>query len=368
MSSAKEQELLLRLQTLKGVNKETEGLAQSRLDGLAKPPGSLGGLEEIALALAAITGEVCSDISERCVLVFASDNGVVDEGVASAPQSVTAAQTLNILKGVTGVAVLAKQYNTDIFVADMGINADISHPQLIHGKLAYGTNNIAKGAAMTYEQAVDAVSFGFELALEKVKAGYKAIGIGEMGIGNTTTSSAVLASLLELSNEEIADVVGKGAGLTDEGYLKKVEVIRRALSINSPDSKNPIDVLSKVGGFDLAAMTGAFLGGAYAGVPVVIDGFISVTAALCAFKLCKTARNYMLASHRSYERGYTLAAKELEITPYLELGMRLGEGSGCPPFFAIIDGACAMIKNMATFSEASIDEDYLDAIKEGNAF
>lgn len=368
MISKNEQEMLRAIAEIAPLNQEAKAKASERLDQLAKPPGSLGGLEEIVLTLAGITGKPCSDIDKRCVLVFASDNGVVEEGVASAPQGVTAAQTINILKGVTGVAVLAQQYNTDVIVADMGVNADISHPELVCHKIAYGTKNIANGPAMTREQAIDAITFGFELAKGKVKEGYKAIGIGEMGIGNTTTSSAVIAALLKLSKDEIAGVVGKGAGLTDGGYQKKVEVITGALSINNPSSEDAIDTLCKVGGFDLAAMAGAFLGSAYAGIPVVIDGFISVAAALCAARMSSNAREYMLASHRSYERGYKLAASELKIIPYLELGMRLGEGSGCPLLFSIMDGACAVMKKMATFAQASINDDYLDEIKKGNAF
>lgn len=341
--------------------------AQARLDILAKPPGSLGGLEEIAVTLAGITGKTNNLLAKRRVIVLAADNGVVEEGVSSAPQSVTAAQTLNILEGVTGVAVLAKVFHAGVEVIDVGICAEVTHPDLLDNKIRKGTGNIAKGHAMERDELETALNVGIEAAQRAKNDGCAVIGVGEMGIGNTTTSSAVLYCLLGLAKGEADQVCGRGAGLSDEGYAHKLAVIEQAIAVNHPDYNDPLDILQKVGGLDLAAMTGVFLGAAACRLPVVIDGFISVVAALCAARLVPHAADYMFASHQSHERGYAGAAKALGVHPYLALDMRLGEGSGCPLLFAVMDGACAIITNMATFGDAGIDEEYLDKVQNQDA-
>lgn len=338
--------------------------AAARLDMLAKPPGSLGKLEEIAARLCAITKSLSPSIEKRCIIILAADNGVAEEGVSSAPQEVTAIQTMNILNGVTGVGVLAKQFSSDLMVADIGINSDVSHPLLIQNKIRKSTGNIIKEQAMTREEAVDAFNAGFRLAKSAMEKGYQVIGVGEMGIGNTTTSSAVLCALLGLEDEDVSTVVGRGAGLDDAAYQNKIKVIKAALKLHKPNGNDPIDVLCKVGGLDLAAMTGVYTGLAYYGLPVVIDGFISVVAALCAIRLNPLAKEYMFASHHSFERGYTLAVNEIGLSPCLSLDMRLGEGSGCPVMFGIMDSALAVLKNMATFGEAKISDGYLENIRE----
>ena len=339
--------------------------AKARLDSLAKPPGSLGKLEDIAVKLAGISGKMFYEPEKRCVLIMSSDNGVVEEGVASAPQAVTYAQTLNFFKGLTGAAVLAKQFNADLIVTDVGINADVSHPGIRNKKIRKSTWNIAKQSAMTRNEAEQAILAGIETAVEAAENGYKLLGAGEMGIGNTTTSAAVLCALTGVSPEQAA---GKGAGLNEEAYKRKIQVIKTALEINKPDSGDPVDVLSKTGGFDIAALTGVYIGAAYTRTPVVIDGFISMVAALAAFRLNPLTREYMFASHQSYEQGYAHAAEALSIEPCLNLNMRLGEGSGCPVMFAIIDAACAIIKNMGTFEQADIDTQYLDEMTKGDNF
>ena len=213
---------------------------------------------------------------------------------------------------------------------------------------------------MSYEEALRAINIGIDMVREVKEEGYDIVGVGEMGIGNTTTSSAVLASLI---NCNIEDVVGKGGGLTEEAFEKKKEVIKRAIEINSPDINNPIDIVAKVGGFDLAGMVGVFLGCAYYKVPVVIDGFISAVAALVAIKLCEDVKGYLISSHFSKELGYIIAMKEIGLEPMLNLDMRLGEGSGCPIAFSVVSYACAMMNNMATFSEAEIDPSYLEEVR-----
>ncbi|MCL1794861.1 MAG: nicotinate-nucleotide--dimethylbenzimidazole phosphoribosyltransferase [Oscillospiraceae bacterium] len=339
--------------------------ARARLDGLAKPPGSLGKLEDIAVKLAGIGGETVYDPSKRCVIVMCSDNGVVEEGVASAPQAVTYAQAVNFTKGITGVATLAKQFCADLIVVDVGINADVSHPQIKNKKIRKSTCNIAKGDAMTYDEAVRAILTGIETAAEAVNDGYTLLGAGEMGIGNTTTSSAVLCALTGIPADKLT---GKGAGLKEEAYRRKIEVISAAVENNRPDPLDPVDVLAKVGGFDIAAMAGIFIGGAHMKVPVVIDGFISMVAALCASRLNPAVKEYMISSHASFEQGFAYAADALGVEACLNLDMRLGEGSGCPIMFAVIDAACAVMQNMGTFDEANIGEDYLEEIKGGDSF
>ena len=353
------------LSQIKALDTDAMAKARARLDGLAKPLGSLGKLEDIAVRLAGISGKMLYDAAKRCVIIMASDNGVVVEGIASAPQSVTYMQTVNFTRGLTGVSVLAKQFNADLMIVDVGVNADLNTPLVRNRKIRKSTWNIAQREAMTYDEAVQAIVIGIETAVEAVKEGYTLLGAGEMGIGNTTTSAAVLCALTGIPVEQAA---GKGAGLTEEAYRHKLEVIRTALKNNKPDACDPVDVLAKVGGFDIAAMTGVFVGGAYARTPVVIDGFISMVAALAAARLNPLVKEFMFASHASYERGFTHAACALGMEAPLNLHMRLGEGSGCPIMFAVIDAACAVIRDMGTFEQANIDEHYVHAIKDGGNF
>ena len=350
------------LQSVSPLDPSAMAAAKRRQDALAKPPESLGRLEELSVQLAGITGNVHNTMEKTHLLVFAADNGVVVEGVSSAPQSVTLMQTINLTRAKTGASVLARHFGCGITVCDVGVNATITDPAVLNKKIAYGTNNICQGPAMSREQAVQAILTGAELAMHTEA---NAIGIGEMGIGNTTTSSAVLAVLLGVSVES---VTGRGGGITDDSFRKKKEVIRQAIALNRPDAGDVVDVLSKVGGFDLAAMCGAFIGTAASHRPVVIDGFISVVAALCAVRLCPNVRDYLVPSHASFEIGYKLAMEEMQLQPIFLLGMRLGEGSGCPLAFQVLSAACAILNDMATFDQAGIDDGYLKEIREGDKF
>lgn len=329
---------------------------------LAKPPGSLGRLEELSIQLAGITGRVHNALNKKQLLVFAADNGVVAEGVSSTPQSVTKQQTINLTRGKTGAAVLAKHFGCGLTVCDVGVNADIYESTVLNRKIAYGTQNICTGPAMTREQTLQAILTGAEIA-RTVDA--DVIGVGEMGIGNTTTSSAVLAVLL---GADVEAVTGRGGGITEESFRKKKAVIRTAIEVNRPDRDDVVGALSKVGGFDLAAMCGAFLGAAAARRPAVIDGLISAAAALCAVRLCPNVHGYLVPSHASFEIGYRLAMEAMDLRPLFDLGMRLGEGSGCPLAFQVLDAACAVLNDMATFDEAGINDDYLDEIRRGGQF
>ena len=336
--------------------------ARERQAQLAKPPGSLGRLEELSIQLAGISGQVHNKIEKKHLLVFAADNGVVAEGVSSAPQSVTLMQTINLTRHKTGASTLCKHFGCEITVCDVGVNADIKEPKVLNKKIAYGTQNIVHGPAMTRQQAVQAILTGIELA-QNTDA--DVLGIGEMGIGNTTTSSAVLAVLLDA---DVDTVTGRGGGITDASFLKKKQVIKTAIEVNQPNKNDMIDVLAKVGGFDLAAMCGAFIGAAATRRPVVIDGFISAVAALCAYQLCPNVRGYLIPSHASYEIGYRLAMDAMGLQPLFLLGMRLGEGSGCPLAFEVLSAACAILNDMATFDQAGIDDGYLDEIRKGDKF
>ena len=339
--------------------------ARARQEKLAKPPGSLGKLEDISVRLAGMTGELHNKMDHCRIIVLCSDNGVVAEGVACAPQSVTLAQTLNLTRGMTGASCLAKHFGDDMVVVDMGVNAQVGDPRVVDRKIAMGTRNLYREPAMTRSQALQAILVGAELAKQAAEDGIDAVGVGEMGIGNTTTSSAVLCALTGAAVEQ---VTGRGGGVNDEGFRRKKHVIRHALELHRPDPGDPVDVLTKVGGFDLCAMCGVFLGCARYRVPVVIDGFISVVAALCAARLSENVRDFLFASHASYEIGYQIAVRELGVEPWLMLDMRLGEGSGCPVAFRVMDAAYAILNEMATFEEAAINDEYLEEIRAKDSF
>lgn len=339
--------------------------ARARQESLAKPPHSLGKLEDISVKMAGMTGRMFNRADRRRILIFSSDNGIAHEGVASAPQSVTLAQTINFTRGLTGVAVLAKHFKTELDVMDVGIDADFNCPGVRNLKIAHGTRNFAEEPAMSREQALTAIHTGIDAALRARNEGIEIIGIGEMGIGNTSTSSAVLSVLLNLPAFE---TVSRGGGINDASYARKMALIDRAIERFQPNPKDPVDVLAKVGGFDIAAMCGAFIGAALSRMPVVIDGFISAVAALCAYRLNPLCAAYMIPSHASREKGYMLAMQEMALEPMLNLDMRLGEGSGCPIAFEIVSAALSVIENMATFAEAAIDDGYLNEIRENKAY
>ena len=339
--------------------------ARQRQAELAKPPGSLGKLEDYSIRLAGITGNVKNEIEKCRVIVLAADNGVTAEGVSSAPTSVTLSQVINMTRHITGMSSLAFYFGNEVVVADLGIDTDRKIPGVLDRKIRRSTGNIAKERAMTRQQVLDAMAVGLDLAADAAKDGVNAVGVGEMGIGNTTTSSAVLSALTGATPEA---VTGRGGGLTDQAFAVKKQVITQALALHHPDREDVVDVLSAVGGLDLAAMTGVFLGCALQRIPAVVDGFISIVAALCACRLNPNVKDYLFLSHASYEIGYRLAAEELGLEPCLLLDMRLGEGSGCPIAFQILKAACAVMNGMGTFAEAAIQDDYLEPIRAQDSF
>jgi len=390
-------------------------------DVLIKPPRSMGKLEDIAIKLAGITGHIKNRVDTKKILVFCADNGVTDEGVASAPVTVTSSQAVNMTFGITGMSSLAKNFGVEVVVVDVGVATEFpltfdgKKAGIIDKKIRKGTGNITIEPAMNRQECLCAILTGIEVAIGKEDADdelsceisyagdktvenaaaedgkllYKEdavgksasiepkeeagmidlVGIGEMGIGNTTTSAAVLAAITGTDSDALT---GRGAGISDEAYDNKKKVVKRALSLHGlndisgkyhDDFEKVTDILSKVGGLDIAAMCGAYIGAAYSGKGAVIDGYISAVAALLAVKLCPKVADYLFPSHISTEPGYKLAVKELGIHPYLDLNMGLGEGSGCVLSFGIIEGACAMMNDMATFEGGGIDDSYLEGIR-----
>ena len=349
------------INSVKPLDKNAMDDAKKRQSRLAKPPGSLGVLEDLSVQLAGITGKLHNEIHDKRLLVFAADNGVIEEGVASAPMSVTKAQTINLTRRKTGGSVINACFGGKTVVVDVGVASDIRCPEVVNRKIAYGTKNICLSPAMTVEEAEQALLIGAETAIAAVKDGADVIGIGEMGIGNTTTSAALLCVLCGESPDVM---VGRGGGINDEAFLRKKRVVARAIERAKVTADDPILLLSELGGFDIAAMAGAFIGGASMRIPVVVDGIISSAAACMAAKICPAAREYMVASHKSTEYGYAAAMKLLNLDPMFDLGMRLGEGSGCPIAFCVLEAACAVINDMATFDEADINDEYLDDIRD----
>ena len=349
-----------RIMNIRHISEAAVQKARERVDGLVKPIGSLGQLEDYAVKLAGIFGKPAPPPLKKAIAVFAADNGVWDEGISPVPQGVTAMQAVNMTKGITGVGVLAVSAGADVFVYDVGIRNFSGYKGVEDKRVANGTRSIAKGPAMDISHAIKAVAHGIDAAEALWEKGYRLLGCGEMGICNTTTSSAVLCALTGAEPEE---AVGRGAGITDEQLAKKREVVRLALEVNKTDPDNTLDVLAALGGFDIAAMAGFFLGAAYKQVPVVIDGFISAVAALGANRLNPAVTEYMFASHHSAEPGFGIAMEALGLSAPLHLNMRLGEGSGCPLMFGVLDGAVAVLTKMATFAEARIDPSKLVDIR-----
>ena len=338
---------------IKPLNQEVMTKVQKKIDDLSKPIGSLGRLEEICCKLGGIYESLYFDISKKVVIGFAGDHGVYEEGVAKDPQWITKAQIPNFAKGTCGVGTLAKFMGVDIVAVDVGVKCDEKLSGVLDYKIRKGTSNMAKGPAMTREEALRSLEVGIEVVGECVRKGYQVIGIGEMGIANTTPSSAIISVFGDC---DPALVTGKGAGLSPEGIKHKVEIIQKAIALNKPQKEDAIDVLAKVGGFEIGAMAGAILGAAYHRVPVVLDGFISYAAALIADALCPLSREYMIGSHYSAEPGSKKATEILGIAPMLHLDMRLGEGSGGILVFNIIDAANYLYENMATRAESNCEE------------
>jgi nicotinate-nucleotide--dimethylbenzimidazole phosphoribosyltransferase len=331
----------------------TAGLeAQRRLDDLTKPPGSLGRLEELARRLAEITGACPPEIGHPVIFTLAADHGVVAEGVSAYPQVVTAQMMENFLRGGAAVNVLARHVSARVVVADLGVASSlIEQPGLVVRRIAAGTRNFTQGPAMTGQEALRAVEAGIGLVEAEAAMGLDLIGTGEMGIGNTTAASAIVAAL---TGAPVEAVTGSGTGVDEAGRLRKVRAIRLALEVNRPDPANGLDVLAKVGGFEIAGLAGVILAGAAARIPVLLDGFIAGAAALAAVRIKPESRHVLVAAHRSPEPGHRHVLEALGLEPYLDLGLRLGEGTGAALCIGLARAAVGILTEMATFKSAGV--------------
>lgn len=328
-------------------------LAAARQDQLTKPQGSLGVLEELSIRLAGIQADPLPSINRKVIIVMAGDHGVVSEGISAFPQEVTPQMVANFAAGGAGINVLARHSGAEVRVVDIGVAAEVDVPGVADRKVRPGTANMVEGPAMTREEAIASIEAGIDVAAEEIAGGADLLGTGEMGIGNTTPSSAILTVF---SGADIVHTTGRGTGIDTGGLNLKREVIRRAIERNRPDSKDAIDVLAKVGGLEIGGLAGVILGAASNRVPVVIDGFISSAAALVAARLCSTAREYMIASHVSVEPGHKLLLEELGLKPMLFMDMRLGEGTGAALAAGLVEASARVLSEMATFADAGVAE------------
>lgn len=327
--------------------------AQERLDTLTKPKDSLGRLEEFARKLVGITGDLRPGIKRKIIFTFAADHGVADEGVSAFPKEVTPQMVLNFLNGGAGINVLSRHSGAEVVVVDVGVDYDFKDaPGLVKRKVVRGTGNIRKGPAMTREEAVKCVEVGIDLAYEYASPG-AIFGTGEMGIANTTPSSAIIAAF---SGEKVSTVTGRGTGVDDSVLEHKIKVIEDSLRVNSPDPSDPLDVLSKVGGAEIAAITGLIIGASAQRIPVVVDGFISTAGALAAFELNPLVRDYIFASHNSVEKGHRVMLERMKLKPFVDLDLRLGEGTGAAIGISLVEAGVKIYNEMATFGDAGVSE------------
>ena len=342
------------LQRIQPLNPEWLAKAQTRLDQLTKPRGSLGRLEELAAWYVAVREELLPTIKKKVVVIFAGDHGVVAEGVSAYPQEVTFQMVANFVQGGAGINVLSRHVGAEVQVVDIGVNHDFTGmPGLITRKVAPGTRNLAREAAMSREEAAAAIVCGIELAQENIAAGADVLATGEMGIGNTTPAAALAAAF---SGRSAAEVTGRGTGVDDAGYLHKVEVIDRALALHQPDPKDPLGVLASLGGLEIGGLAGLILGAAAARRPVLVDGFIATAGALVATRLCPAVRDYLKAAHQSAEFGHQIMLADLGLRPLLNLEMRLGEGTGAALGMSLLEAGLKIYREMATFAEAGVSD------------
>ncbi len=326
--------------------------ALSRHNTLTKPPGSLGRLENLSVQVAGITGQAIPMIQEKVVIVMAGDHGVVKEGVSAYPSEVTPQMVINMLNGGAAINVLSKHFGLRVVLVDMGVAAKLEpHPELISKKVRQGTSNMAVGPAMSREEAIQTILNGASVVDTEIEKGLDVLATGDMGIGNTTPSAAIA---ITLSGKKPQEIVGRGTGVDDKGLNRKISAIERAISVNQPDPKDGLDVLAKVGGFEIGGITGAILSAAAHRRPIVIDGFISTAAAMVAVSLCPQVRDYLISGHCSEEQGHRLMLKWLELEPLIDLNLRLGEGTGAALAVSLVEASCKILAEMATFGDAGV--------------
>ena len=338
------------LEKIHPADKTAMEVALAHWNNIAMPLHSLGRLQDTVVRIAGMTGNARVDLKKKALVVMCADNGVVEEGVTQSGQEVTKIVAENFLKEKATASILCKKAGADIFPVDIGIATDST---ILQHKVMYGTKNMAKEPAMTREQAVKGLEAGIDMVRELNDKGYRILATGEMGIGNTTTSSAVASVLLK---QPVEEMTGRGAGLTSEGLVRKINAIKKAIALNEPDPEDAIDVLAKVGGLDIAGMAGVFLGGAVYGIPVVMDGFISCVSALIAMRICPAARDYILASHVSKEPAAHLILENMGKEAIIHADMCLGEGTGAVALFPILDLAAAVYHSMSTFDDIHVEQ------------
>ena len=342
------------LDSIRPLDRSFETEAQKRLDSLTKPQGSLGKLEELARRVAVIQGKVPPQLGRKFLFVFAADHGITEEGVSAYPKEVTAQMTYNFLRGGAAINVLARHYGVEVEVIDIGVDYEFSNPPgLRNCKIRRGTSNFSRGAAMTRPEAVQSIETGIRLVEDVALENLFLLGAGEMGIGNTSSAAAILCALTGAAPR---DVVGRGTGIDDPTWRRKVAAIERGLEVNRPDPKDALDVLTKVGGLEIGAMTGVILGAAAFHIPMVLDGFISGAAALLAQRLCPPVQDFLFASHLSGETGHGLMLDALKLAPVLDLAMRLGEGTGACMLMGLMEAAARILGEMATFESAGVEK------------
>ncbi len=342
------------IQKIRPVDQVCWQRAQARLDRLTKPVRSLGRLEELAAFYAAITGEVRPKLPRTAIFTFAADHGVTEEGISAYPRAVTAQMVFNFLRGGAGVNVLASHVGAEVRVVDIGVAHEFGPlPGLISRKVAYGTRNFSREPALTRGEAIQALEVGVTLADEASREGFGLLGTGDMGIGNSTASAAITAAI---TRQPVAEVTGRGTGIDDTRYARKVTVIEQALERHRPDSRDPLDVLAKIGGLEIAGLAGLILGAAVCRIPVVLDGFIAGAAALIAVGLQPLCREYLIASHLSVECGHQAVVNQLGLKPLLDLDLRLGEGTGACLGIGLVQAGIKILTQMATFDEAGVSE------------
>ncbi len=342
------------IERIRPVDESMHVVAQKRLDNLTKPRGSLGRLEEFARALVGIYRQEMPEIPKKAVFTFAADHGVAEEGVSAFPQEVTQQMVLNFIRGGAGINVLARHAGADVIVVDIGVKADFEPMEGLEiRKVVYGSKNMTKGPAMTREEAIRCIEVGISLAEEYAQKGYRMFATGEMGIANTTPSSAICAVI---TGRPVEEVTGRGTGIDDNALKKKTEVIKKAIEVNRPQPEDPIDVLSKVGGPEIGGIAGLCIGAAAMGLPVVVDGFISTAGALIAYKLAPMARQYMFFAHLSQEIGHRAMIEHMNGRPILDLDLRLGEGTGAALAMSLIDAGLKIYREMATFQDAGVSD------------
>jgi nicotinate-nucleotide--dimethylbenzimidazole phosphoribosyltransferase len=342
------------IENIKPLDKSAMSSARVRQDALTKPTGALGRLEDLSIQLAGIQGKAKPQINKKSIIVMVADHGIVAEGTSAYPQEVTAQMVLNFVNGGAGINVLSRQMGIKVSVVDIGVaGGNTTFEGILNRKIAPGTQNMCKGPAMTLDQAIKSVETGIEIVIDECKKGLDIVGTGDMGIGNTTASSAICALM---TGKSTAEVTGRGTGLDDKALQHKVEMINRALALNKPDAKNALDVLAKVGGLEIGGLAGVILGAAANRVPVMIDGFISGAAALIAAGICPQAKDYMIAAHVSVEPGHIYALEHLGLKPLVNLNMRLGEGTGAAIGIVLAEASCRILSEMATFAEAGVSD------------